>query len=58
VANKKKVSDGAKIGTGITTQTVIPMYWTLTKSQKAEVDKQIKKFGKAIKEGREPSIDE
>lgn len=53
-----KVSDGAKIGKGMTTQTVIPMYWTLTKSQRADVDKQLKKFMQAIKEGREPKIDE
>jgi len=58
VATKKKVSDGANIGKGLTTQTVIPMYWTLTKSQKADVDKAIGRFSKAIKEGREPKIDE
>ena len=58
MADKKKVSDGESIGKGLTTQTVVPMYWTLTKSQKAEVDQTILRFSKAMKEGREPKINE
>ena len=58
MAKNSKVSDGSKIAKGMSTETVVPMYWTLTKSQKAEVDRTILRFHKATKEGREPKIDE